>query len=86
MTRAVIIDANDGIENVSDAEFYQRVFGHAPRTKQERLAEWQASIERYADYLEAGEDWAVPPPCLFAARLLVAGRMRARKTERERAA
>jgi hypothetical protein len=74
-----IIDSHGNVEELSDAAFYERAFGHAPRTKAERLREWQADIERYADMIETGNEWGVPPPCLHDARLLVAGRKRARK-------
>jgi hypothetical protein len=59
MTRARII-SRDGVEDVSGREFYTRAFGHAPRTRAELEAEWNADCERYADMIEAGSEWAVP--------------------------
>jgi hypothetical protein len=73
MTRAHII-SRDGIEEVSGREFYTRAFGHAPHTRAEREAEYRAELERYADMIEAGSDWGIPPPCLADARRIVAER------------
>lgn len=74
MTRARIIDYRGTVEEVSDATFFERAFGRPPLTRQQREDEWRASIERYADMIEAGGEWAVPPPCLADARALVAER------------
>lgn len=76
MNRDRIITAD--ADKVSGAEFARSV-GLRIRTKDERLAEWQEKIERYADMIEAGGGWSIPPPCLDAARALVAGRQRARR-------
>lgn len=59
---------------VSGAEFYTAVTGRQLRTKQQREAEWLADCERYADMIERGGGWAVPPPCREAARRIVAER------------
>ena len=75
MTRLITADAS----RVSGAEFLSAVTGRPLKTKAQRLAEWQADIERYADFIENGNECAVPLPCLYDARLLVAGRARARR-------
>lgn len=72
--RLITADADE----TSGADF-ARSLGLNIRTKAERLAEWQQKIERYADLIEAGGGWSIPPPCLDAARALVAGRRRARR-------
>jgi hypothetical protein len=71
---ARFIHADRTVEEVSDREFYTRLFGHPPRTKAEREAEWNAECERFADWIETGDDWAVPPPCLADARRIAAER------------
>jgi hypothetical protein len=72
--RLITADAS----RVSRADFFQVVTGRPLRTKEQKLAQWQADIERYADMIERGSEYAVPPPCIHDARLLVAGRKRAR--------
>jgi hypothetical protein len=81
MTRARIIDQFGNVEEVSDREFYTRIFGRPPRTKEQREAEWQAACERYADWIETGDDWAVPPPYLHDARRIAAERAQLAKCE-----
>lgn len=58
---------------VSGAAF-ARSLGLNIRTKAEREAEWRADCERYANFIETGDDWAVPPPYLAAARKIAAER------------
>jgi hypothetical protein len=76
MTARII--SRDGVEEVSDREFFARVFGRAPRTRTEREAEWNADCERYADMIEAGGSWAVPPPYLSECHRLIALREKSR--------
>jgi hypothetical protein len=70
MTRLITADAR----KVSGAEFFSAVTGRELRTKEQRAAEWQADCQRYADMIEAGNEWAVPCPCLADARRIVAER------------
>jgi predicted dehydrogenase len=73
------VDELGSVERVSDREFYRRVFGHYPRTKEQRLADWQAEVERWADLIEQGcEPDPYGRPAVRDAYLLVAGRKRAR--------
>lgn len=77
MTRAVMVH-RDEIEQVSDREFFSRIFGHPPRTKEQHLAEWQTEIERLADLIEQGCELSeYGNPAVRDAKLLVAGRQRA---------
>lgn len=71
---ARIIHPDRTVEEVSGREFYTRVFGHPPRTREQIEAEWNADCNRYADMIEDGGEWAVPPPCLADARRIVAER------------
>jgi hypothetical protein len=76
---AVIVDELGTVEHMSDREFFRRAFGHYPRTKEQRLADWQAEVERYADLIEQGcEPDPHGRPAVRDAYLLVAGRKRAR--------
>jgi hypothetical protein len=77
---AVIVDELGSVEHMSDREFYRRVFGHYPRTKEQRLADWQREVERYADLIEQGCELSdYGRPVVRDAYLLVAGRKRARR-------
>jgi hypothetical protein len=69
MTARII--TNEGVEAVSDREFFTRAFGHPPRTKAQIAAEWRAKCERYATSIENGFEALVPPPCLRDARKIV---------------
>lgn len=62
------------VETSPDRELYRFAFGHYPRTKADREAEWRKECERFADMIEAGNEWAVPPPCRRDARAIVAER------------
>jgi hypothetical protein len=73
MTRARII-TSEGVSEVSDREFYTRIFGHPPRTKEEIAADWQAACEKYADLIENGGGWSIPRPYLHDARRIAAER------------
>jgi hypothetical protein len=68
MTRDFLITAP--ANKVSGADF-ARSLGLNIRTKEQKAAEWQADCERYADMIERGGEWAVPPPCLWDARRIV---------------
>ena len=50
------IFTNLGVEDVSDAEFFTRIFGHPPRTKTEKEAEWNAEVERYVELILSGAE------------------------------
>jgi predicted dehydrogenase len=77
--RAHIIDEFGNVETVSSNEFFARVFGHPPLTKQQRLEQWQREVERLADLIEQGcEPDPYGRPAVRDAYLLVAGRKRAR--------
>jgi hypothetical protein len=54
MTRARIVDQFSNVEETSAAEFYTRVFGHPPRTKAEKQADWEAEVERYVKAILRG--------------------------------
>jgi hypothetical protein len=54
MTRARIIDQFGNVEETSAANFYTRVFGHPPRTRDQRKAEWDAEVERYVKLILNG--------------------------------
>lgn len=71
---AHIIHRDGTAEEVSDREFFTRLFGHAPKTKAEREAEWRTDCERYADMIERGNEASVSPPFLHDARKIVAER------------
>ena len=71
---ARIIDQHGNVEEATNREFFTRVFGHPPRTPEQKAAEWRADCERYADWIETGDDWAVPPPMLAEARRIAAER------------
>lgn len=79
MTARII--TNEGVKELSDREFYARIFGHPPRTKEQKAAQWQARCEKYADMIERGGEWAVPPPCLRDARRIVQERAEQQLTE-----
>jgi hypothetical protein len=80
MTRAVIIDQHGNVEETSEREFYRAIFGHYPRTKEQKLADWQAEVERLADLIEQGRELnPYGRPAVRDAYLLVAGRKRARR-------
>jgi hypothetical protein len=55
---------------MTGAEF-ARSLGLNIRTPEQKAAEWRAECERFADYIEAGKEWAVPPPYLWDARRIV---------------
>jgi hypothetical protein len=79
-SRAHIIDEFGNAETVSGNEFFARVFGHPPRTKEQRLADWQREVERLADLIEQGCELSdYGRPAVRDAYLLVAGRKRARR-------
>jgi hypothetical protein len=71
------------VSETSDAEFFASLFGHAPKTKAEREAEYRAKCERYADLIEQSGDWGIPPPCLADARAIVAERRVQAQVERD---
>lgn len=50
---------------------FARSLGIRIRTPEEKAAEWRAKCERYADMIEDGGEYAVPPPCLRDARAIV---------------
>ena len=70
MTRDRIIAAD--ASQVSGADF-ARSLGIRVRTPAEREAEWRAEIEKFADMIERGNEWAVPCPCLADARARTGG-------------
>jgi hypothetical protein len=77
---AVIVDELGTVEHMSDSEFYRTVFGHYPCTKEQRLADWQREVERWADLIEQGCELSdYGRPAVRDAYLLVAGRKRARR-------
>lgn len=76
MTARII--TNEGVEEVSDREFYTRAFGHPPRTKEQIAAEWRAKCEKAADAIENGLEGLVSPPLLRDARRIVEERARKR--------
>jgi hypothetical protein len=45
-------------------------------TKEEKAAEWRAMCERFADLIEAGGEWGVPPPYLRDAMKIVEERLK----------
>jgi hypothetical protein len=52
---ARFIDLDTGtVRETGDREFYKSVFGHYPRTKEERAAEWDAKVEWYVERILAG--------------------------------
>ena len=69
---ALIIHHDGTVEECSDREFYSRIFGHAPRTKAEREAQYRADVERYVGFIDNGNEWAVPPPYLAECRRIIA--------------
>jgi hypothetical protein len=60
---------------------FARSIGIQIRTNEQKAADWQAEIEKYADAIEAGLEVLVPPPCLADARRIVEGRRELRLTE-----
>lgn len=68
--------------DMTGAEF-ARSLGLNIRTPEQKAAEWRAECERFADYIEAGKDGAVPPPYLWDARRIVEERALSRKVEAE---
>ena len=69
---ARIIDADTGhVVELSDGDWFTAIFGRPPRTKAGREADWRADCERYADMIENGAEWGVPPPYLYDARKIV---------------
>lgn len=64
---------------MNGTDFFHAVTGRPRKTKEDRLREWQADVERAADAIENGFEALVSPPLLHDARLLVAGRQRARR-------
>ena len=67
MTRLVTADAR----KVSGADFFAAVTGRPMLTKEQREAAWRADCERYADMIENGSEWVVPPPYLRHAKAIV---------------
>ena len=67
-----IIHHNGTVEECSDREFYSRIFGHAPRTRAEREAQYRADIEKYIRAIEDGLEGLVPPPYLDECRRIIA--------------
>lgn len=70
MTRLLTADAS----RTSGADF-ARSLGLRIRTKEQKAADWRADCERYADMIENGNEWGVPPPYLADARRIAEQRV-----------
>lgn len=70
---ARIINSRGNVEELSDEAFYARLFGH-PLTKEQRLAEHQAEVERYIALIDNGGGWSIPPAYLAECRRIIAER------------
>ena len=66
---------------VSPRDFAQSL-GLRILTPEQKAAEWRATCERYADAIERGNEWVVPPPCLRDAQAIVEERRADRDNER----
>jgi hypothetical protein len=51
--RRINLETNT-VQEVSDDEFFAGIFGHAPRTREQVQAEWDAKVQRCVEQLLRG--------------------------------
>jgi hypothetical protein len=72
---ARIIDQFGNTETVSDRDFFTMAFGHPPKTREQREAEWNAEVERYVEQLQRGcEPDSYGNPAVIEAKKRIAER------------